>query len=125
MGESPTVAVGERFSGTAALTAQPSETGVSLSFVLPIGPTGPQGNRGPGEQGIQGKKRRHRPTGTCGSNAHRYRWDSFQRGSRGRDGGRRRDRSLTEFCPSCGAHRPQGPTGATPAVAVGDRLFRQ
>ncbi len=56
-GASPTVEVGAVSSGAAAsVTANPTETGVLLDFVVPIGPTGPQG-----AQGITG------PTGAAGA----------------------------------------------------------
>ena len=43
--------------GDAQVVANQTESGVSLDFVLPIGPVGPQGEQGPqGEPGIQGEK---------------------------------------------------------------------
>lgn len=58
-GTTPTLVVGNVSSGdTANVTANPTETGVSLDFVMPIGseePQGKQGEQGPqGEQGEQG-----------------------------------------------------------------------
>ena len=42
-GTTPTVTVGTVSSGTtAAVTANPTDTGISLDFVVPVGPAGPQ-----------------------------------------------------------------------------------
>ncbi|MEQ2441437.1 collagen-like protein [Solibaculum intestinale] len=61
-GATPTVEVGAVSSGsTAAVTAKPSETGVLLDFVVPIGPAGPQG-----EQGVAGPTGAKGETGSAG-----------------------------------------------------------
>ena len=67
-GASPEVTVGNVTSGdNAIVTATPSESGVSLDFTLPIGPTGPQGTQGPqGEQGPQGIQGAAGPVGDTG-----------------------------------------------------------
>ena len=52
-GTTPTVTVGTVSSGTAAaVTANPTDTGISLDFVVPVGPEGPKGE--PGEVGPEG-----------------------------------------------------------------------
>ncbi|WP_215701029.1 collagen-like protein [Clostridium sp. MCC353] len=54
-GEMPAVAIGNVSSGdTAQITANSTEDGVALTFILPIGPAGPQGEQG--AQGVQGPK---------------------------------------------------------------------
>ncbi len=55
-GTTPTVTVGTVSSGTtAAVTANPTDTGISLDFVVPVGPAGPQEESGPtGPQGPEG-----------------------------------------------------------------------
>ena len=55
-GPLPTVTVGTVQSGdTASVTANPSETGVELHFILPVGPVGPQGIQGTkGDAGAKG-----------------------------------------------------------------------
>lgn len=57
-GSTPTVAVGSVTSGdTASITENDTETGISLDFILPVGPQGPQGEKGDtGAQGPQGEK---------------------------------------------------------------------
>lgn len=57
-GAMPEVTVGNVSSGEeAAVTAQPTDTGVSLDFVIPAGSAGSQGNRGvQGEPGAQGNR---------------------------------------------------------------------
>lgn len=67
-GPAPVIAVGSVAGGTdAAVTANPTEDGVSLDFVLPVGPTGLQGERGlQGEKGVQGEKGDTGPTGPTG-----------------------------------------------------------
>ncbi|WP_417343108.1 hypothetical protein, partial [Evtepia gabavorous] len=59
-GATPTVSVGSVTAGDIPqVTATPTETGISLAFVVPVGPTGPQGEIGPqgekGEAGPQGE----------------------------------------------------------------------
>ena len=61
-GVTPSVSVGTVSAGdTAAVTANPTDTGIALDFVVPVGPTGPQGPQGEagktgpeGPQGIPG-----------------------------------------------------------------------
>lgn len=69
-GAIPTVEVGMVSSGAeAGVTANPTDTGVSLDFVLPVGPTGPQGEKGPqgeiGPKGETGDTGITGPTGTA------------------------------------------------------------
>ena len=67
-GETPTVAVGTvQLGDLPQVIANPTETGISLDFVVPLGPTGPQGEVGPqgiqGPQGAQGETGPQGPTG--------------------------------------------------------------
>lgn len=57
-GDPPTVEIGEVVSGgNAQVTANPTDTGVSLDFVFPSGPKGDKGEKGEiGEQGPQGEQ---------------------------------------------------------------------
>ena len=65
MGATPTVTIGKVESGEAAeVTANPTETGISLDFVVPDGPMGPQGEQGPA--GPQGEKGAPGPQGEAG-----------------------------------------------------------
>ena len=90
-GVSPTVTVGSVTSGSSAnISSSPTESGVALDFVLPIGPTGPQGIQGPvGPQGEKGEKGEQGIQGATGP-----------QGEKGITG-------------------PQGPTGVSPTVTVG------
>lgn len=56
-GPTPTVTIGSVSSGdTADVTGNNTETGISLEFVLPVGPQGLQGEKGDtGAQGPQGE----------------------------------------------------------------------
>lgn len=67
-GAVPTVEVGNVSSGnTAEVTANPTNTGVSLDFVLPAGPAGPQGETGPqGKTGEKGDTGETGPKGATG-----------------------------------------------------------
>lgn len=58
MGATPTIAIGNVAPGDQAkVTANETETGVSLDFVLPVGPAGAQGEPGEkGETGARGEK---------------------------------------------------------------------
>ncbi|WP_252198586.1 collagen-like protein [Clostridium sp. MCC353] len=68
VGAVPTVEVGTVSSGNDAdVKANPTENGVTLDFVLPIGPVGPKGDQGLiGETGPQGEKGITGPTGATG-----------------------------------------------------------
>ncbi|WP_270739276.1 hypothetical protein [Massilioclostridium coli] len=93
-GATPTVEVGAVSSGdTAAVTTNPTDTGILLDFVIPVGPTGPQG-----DQGVTG------PTGAKG--------DTGEKGEKGDTG----DQGPTG---PQGEKGDIGPTGATPTVEVG------
>ena len=67
-GASPEVTVGIVSSGEkAGVSAEPSESGVTLDFTLPTGPAGPQGDAGiQGEQGPQGIAGNNGPAGITG-----------------------------------------------------------
>ncbi len=65
MGATPTVTIGKVESGEAAeVTVNPTETGISLDFVVPKGPMGSQGEQGPA--GPQGEKGDPGPQGEAG-----------------------------------------------------------
>ena len=99
-GETPTVEVGAvRLGSLPQVTANPTETGISLDFVIPLGPTGPQGETGPqGIQGAQGARGEPGPQGPTGPQG--------EAGPRGPQG-------------ESGATGPQGPIGDMPTVVVG------
>lgn len=67
-GDTPTVEIGEVVSGgNAQVTANPTDTSVSLDFVLPSGPKGDKGEKGEiGEQGPQGEQGEKGPKGDKG-----------------------------------------------------------
>ena len=97
-GAAPTVVIGSVSSGTEAdVKSTPTATGISLDFVVPIGPQGPQGEQGPagpagekGEKGDKGDTGEQGPQGVPGP-----------QGAKGDTG-------------------PQGETGAVPTITVAE-----
>ena len=109
-GETPTVAVGTvQLGDLPQVIANPTETGISLDFVVRSAPTGPQGEVGPqGIQGPQGAQGETGPQGPTGASPHGFGGHRHRR--RGPSDHRRphRDRRFPELR---GPHWPHGAPG--------------
>ena len=114
MGATPTIAVNTVTAGEdAKVIANPTETGVAIDFVLPIGPKGDTGEQGPkgdtGEQSPKGDTGEQGPKGDTGEQGPKG--DTGEQGPKG-DTGEQGPKGDT------GEQGPKGDTGETPIISV-------